>query len=137
MDKVKAIKTAAQWWADNVCGNVPNTGFVKDRMDAKAVPVLNLLFGETTGVSSVQRAIFQDVLEEEIAKEMDANGYAEMKVNYHPCSILAKAAKEADIDEFRIPFKTELWIRPAAPHGYTVKAGPFCGNLEDVPPCED
>lgn len=135
MDKKIAIETAAEWWTAKVCGNEPNTGFVKDHMDANAVPVLKLLFGNNDGVNSLQRALFQDVLKEEIAKAMDADGYVDLHVNYYPCSILAKAAEEAGIDEFRIPFKTELQIRPAGPNKYTVKAGPFCGNLKDVPPC--
>lgn len=137
MDKEKAIKTAAKWWADKVCGNAPDTGFVKDHMDANAVPVLNLLFGNNNGVDSVSRTIFQDVLEQEIGRTMDADGYANLWVDYRPCTILAKAAEEADIDEFRLPFKTELRIKPAEPNGYKVEAGPFCGTLEAVPPCED
>ena len=135
MDRKTAIKTAAEWWTAKVCGNDPDTGFVKDKMDAQAVPVLNLLFGNTNGVSSVQRAIFQDVLEEEIAKKIDSYGYADLLMDYHPCPILEKAIEEADIDEFRIPFKTMVQIRPAGPNKYTVKAGRYGGELEDVPPC--
>ncbi len=135
MDKKIAIETAAEWWTAKVCGNESDTGFVKDHMDVEAVPVLNLLFGDTNGVNSVQRAIFQDVLEEEITKEIDSYGYANLLMDYYPCPILRKAIEEADIDEFRIPFKTMVQIIPAGQNKYTVKAGRYGGELEDVPPC--
>ena len=118
MKKEKAVKTAAQWWADKLRKHEPHSNGANDRANVMAMLFADML---TVPVSEDLLDKFAGFLEEEIAMVLNRRPMCALDCDYAPCPELANAAKRAIIPTHNFPYKTSMVIRANGPDNYIVE----------------
>jgi ABC-type branched-subunit amino acid transport system substrate-binding protein len=106
MDKLKVAKTAAKWWAEKVTFPTFNNGD-----DSRAAGIAGMLAAmNSKPVTNDQKVEFTQNLALAIGEAMSTQPVVYLDVDYHPCQILANAAKQSGVSDDNFPWKHSMRI---------------------------
>lgn len=114
-----APRAAAEWWARQIADpTFRHTTAEEDRassadefLGAVMVRTLAHTLADSHPVTAEQLVVFINALERIIVRDTREDGWHYgLHVDYHPDGSLSEAAKVADIDESRFPYKSHLWL---------------------------
>ena len=124
----QSFKIAAKWWADNVYRKQAKL----DNGDAQTEMFLGMTRAPHPILEEKVIQGFEAALVEEVKKEWGPGQTQTLwiGVDYHPCTVLKRAAIEAGTPHDRcvFPVKTSMWIKE---NGVSVKYG-YTAEVEDL-----
>ncbi|MGM9877624.1 MAG: hypothetical protein ACI33S_03145 [Bacilli bacterium] len=108
-----AVEVAVDWWT-KVISSDSRSGSIGENTYNKFLMNFSEMLFPTTPISEEQISKFKYILSQKIMSELCKNKgeVVQMECDYAPCLILFEALNEAGIDPNRVPYKTDLYIRP-------------------------
>ena len=104
-------RTMAQWWGEQVSGNVHHDNGDHDNLASVFAGLLADTMNKQADESQVDK--FVDILTEKILKQAEEDPFAlwhKLDCDYSPSKFLSDAAKEAGISPNNFPWKTCMGI---------------------------